>query len=300
MHFDQLMYLVDISKTNSINTTAKRMFSSQQAVSESIKRLENEINCTILNRSKTGVDFTEDGKYVLAYAIQMLSQYNALLQHFQQKEHPQQLQGKLSISIAPLANSMLLSELLLKMRNYFPNVFLYTQEHTMEVILKLLVDSKIDFGLLGFYGEHPEKFEYIKNASAVPLHLQALYHDELVCVMSKNNPISVQEVISFEQFHTLKHTVYGYSSNTIPEGNGIYVSNNTEVHQKFMKEEGTVCLMPYQAFQQLYPKKDFVHLSVVDAKPVTTYLICRDTDDLYHNGLYQTFIHTTLSLVHHS
>lgn len=300
MHLDQLMYLVDISKTNSINTTAKRMFSSQQAVSESIKRLENELNCTILNRSKTGVALTDDGKFVLAYAIQMIEQYNNLIQHFQQKDQQQQLQGKLSISIAPLANSVLLTELLLKMRNHYPNVFLYTQEHTMENILELLVEHKIDFGLLGFYEDNPALLEYMRNAISIPLHFQKLYNDDLVCVMSKNNPISMQKVISFEQIQTQRQTIYGYSSVTIPEGNCLYVSNNTEVHQKFMKEEGTICLMPYQAFKQLYSKKDFVHLSVVDSKPITTYLVCRETKNLYNNALYQIFINTTLSLVHHN
>ena len=83
MHSDQLLYLIDISKTNSINATAKRMFSSQQAVSESIKHLEAELNCTILNRSKTGVELTDDGKYVLSYATTMIEQYNFLRHHFQ-------------------------------------------------------------------------------------------------------------------------------------------------------------------------------------------------------------------------
>ena len=88
MHSDQLLYLIDIAKTNSINATAKRMFSSQQAVSESIKHLENELNCTILNRSKTGVSLTDDGKYVLAHAIDMIAQYNTLLKHFNNASQP--------------------------------------------------------------------------------------------------------------------------------------------------------------------------------------------------------------------
>ena len=78
MHTDQMAYLIDVAKTGSINTTAKRMFSSQQAVSESLKRLEAELNCTILNRSKRGVSLTEDGKYVLPNykASKHLQQFN--------------------------------------------------------------------------------------------------------------------------------------------------------------------------------------------------------------------------------
>ncbi|MBQ2860056.1 MAG: LysR family transcriptional regulator, partial [Peptococcaceae bacterium] len=43
MNIDQLKYFADLAKTNSITNTAKRMFISQQALSESIKRLENEV-----------------------------------------------------------------------------------------------------------------------------------------------------------------------------------------------------------------------------------------------------------------
>ena len=65
MNTDQIAYFIDIAKTGSINTTAKRMFSSQQAVSDAIKRMEQELGCTILERSKRGVSLTDDGKYVL-------------------------------------------------------------------------------------------------------------------------------------------------------------------------------------------------------------------------------------------
>ena len=67
MRTEQLIYLIDIAKTGSINNTAQRLFTSQQSISESIKKLENELGCTILNRSKTGVTLTEDGLYVLSF-----------------------------------------------------------------------------------------------------------------------------------------------------------------------------------------------------------------------------------------
>ena len=78
MNTDQMAYLIDIAKTGSINTTAKRLFSSQQAISESIKRLENELNCVLLLRSKKGVALTEDGKYVLQQVSNMYEQYEEL------------------------------------------------------------------------------------------------------------------------------------------------------------------------------------------------------------------------------
>ena len=296
MHSDQLRYLIDIAKTNSINATAKRMFSSQQAVSESIKHLENELNCIILKRSKTGVEFTDDGKYVLRYATHMLDEYNSLIQHFQNNATKTQLTGQLIISVAPLATSTLLTNLLLKMHMDYPQVFLYAQEHPIETILSLVVQGKIDFGLLGYSENGAISFEQIQQQAPVPLHFQKLYTDDLVCVMSKDKPLSMQKMLSFKDVRNLKQTMYGYSSVFTPQNFCLHVSNNTEIHQKFMKEESTICLMPFQAYKLLYPKKDFCCLPIIDAKPIITYLVCRD-EDLSMNPLYQTFIDTTVSLV---
>ena len=72
MNSEQLRQLIDISKTGSIRMTAKRLYISQQAVSESMKRLEKELNCILLNRSKNGVTLTDDGKFVLILPITVL------------------------------------------------------------------------------------------------------------------------------------------------------------------------------------------------------------------------------------
>ncbi|MBQ2004658.1 MAG: LysR family transcriptional regulator [Peptococcaceae bacterium] len=88
MNTDQIAYFIDIAKTGSINTTAKRMFSSQQAVSDAIKRMEQELGCTILERSKRGVSLTDDGKYVLQQVLPIMKQYQILQQHFQQTDTP--------------------------------------------------------------------------------------------------------------------------------------------------------------------------------------------------------------------
>ena len=85
MNIDQLKYLTDLAITNSMNLTAKRMFITQQAVSDSIKRLEQELGCTLLNRSKTGISFTEDGKVILEHAQKILNHHYDIEHYLQEK-----------------------------------------------------------------------------------------------------------------------------------------------------------------------------------------------------------------------
>ena len=82
MRMDQLNCLVDIAQTGSLTSTAKRLFVSQQAVSKSIKQLEEELGVTILIRTKTGVTFTEDGIAVVEFARKVLAEQDNLLQNF--------------------------------------------------------------------------------------------------------------------------------------------------------------------------------------------------------------------------
>lgn len=86
MDFKQLSYLIDIAKTSSINTTAKRLFISQSTISESIKRLEWELNAKLLHRSHTGVDLTADGKFLLSQALPIMEHYQQVLNYFNQKK----------------------------------------------------------------------------------------------------------------------------------------------------------------------------------------------------------------------
>ena len=57
MRMEQLRCIVDIAKTGSLTSTAKRLFVSQQAVSKSISQLEEELGVNILIRSKNGCKF---------------------------------------------------------------------------------------------------------------------------------------------------------------------------------------------------------------------------------------------------
>ena len=61
MTLQQLRYLVEISKCQSITLAAQRLFIAQPSLSKSIKDLEKEFDITILERTRHGVSFTVEG-----------------------------------------------------------------------------------------------------------------------------------------------------------------------------------------------------------------------------------------------
>ncbi len=299
MNSEQLRQLIDISKTGSIRMTAKRLYISQQAVSESMKRLEKELNCTLLNRSKNGVTLTDDGKFVLKYALLAIEQYNVLLQHFESKASQTHIYGTLTISTAPIASNTILVNLILEMYSHYPDITCYLQEQFTENIIDSLVQKEIDFGIIGVSDDDFSSRNDFKQLNSEPIYFQQLYVDSLVCVMSQNNPLSVYQSLYIKQLSTTKYTLYHCSNMdmiNLNRQNCLLISNNTALHQKFMQENNTICCLPKQTFKTLYSDKQFVAVPIVDAAPVIFYLLYLDTEEIYQNPIYRAFIHTTMQV----
>lgn len=72
MHIDQLRYLVLIKRLGSINKASEQVHISQQALSTSIKKLENEVGHDLLVRHTHGVSLTENGRLLAKFAEEML------------------------------------------------------------------------------------------------------------------------------------------------------------------------------------------------------------------------------------
>ena len=299
MNIDQLKYFADLAKTNSITNTAKRMFISQQALSESIKRLENEVGCTLVNRSKTGVEFTDDGKLILDYAQKILELHVEMEQQLQAKYNKEFLHGRLAIGVGPTVSNVFLPKLMLKMHQQYPSIKLHVLEHSSDTILSLLRTSELDFGIFGIYTEtDPDRVvSVIQQQLTYPqtfdkLKLIKLYSDPMVCVMYKNHPLSSQKVLSRAQLQDLPQTTYATDSMSFTASNAVHVSTNAKIHQQFMQEEGLVCCMPYQAYLTQFQDKNYVFRPISDHLPIENYLIFRDNLLEENEALYTRFIET--------
>ena len=279
--------------------TAKRMFISQPALSESVKRLEQELGCLLLVRSKTGIEFTDDGKLILDYAQKILELHVEMEQELQNKYNKEFLHGRLAIGVGPTVSNVFLPKLMLKMHQQYPSIKLHVLEHSSDTILSLLRTSELDFGIFGIYTEtDPDRVvSVIQQQLTYPqtfdkLKLIKLYSDPMVCVMYKNHPLSSQKVLSRAQLQDLPQTTYATDSMSFTASNAVHVSTNAKIHQQFMLEEGLVCGMPYQAYLTQFQDKNYVFRPISDYPPVENYLIFRDNLLDENEALYTRFIET--------
>lgn len=71
-------FLIDLYEAKNISKVAQMHFLSQPAMTKRIKRIEQELGCELLLRTKKGVLFTAFGEKIIPYCRSMVQQSQAL------------------------------------------------------------------------------------------------------------------------------------------------------------------------------------------------------------------------------
>ena len=86
MRIEQLEYLLEINRQSSMKAAAEILHMTPQALSSSIKSLEDELSIKIFHRSNKGISLTQDGKETFQFAELVVNHYYQLLQTLNRDE----------------------------------------------------------------------------------------------------------------------------------------------------------------------------------------------------------------------
>jgi DNA-binding transcriptional LysR family regulator len=88
MYIEHLYYFLDVAETLSISKSAHRLFISPQGLSQAIGSLEKEYKISLLNRSKSGLNLTMEGKQFVEHTKQFLQDYEFFLSNINNLNQP--------------------------------------------------------------------------------------------------------------------------------------------------------------------------------------------------------------------
>lgn len=115
--FELLKIFYEVAKEENITRASENLFISQPAVSQSIKKLENELGGVLFNRNNKGLSLTEEGKSFFEYvkrAIEMIEKGEDEFSNFKSLKS-----GKVKIGIS----TMLAKQILIKPLIHFHKDF---------------------------------------------------------------------------------------------------------------------------------------------------------------------------------
>ena len=262
MRLEQLVCLVDVANTGSLTSTAKRMFVSQQAVSKSIRQLEEEMGITILNRAKTGVTFTEDGLDAVDFARTVLKEREKFHQRIEEKQQRKINWTNENIHICTTTSiiNTILPDIYFKLyaKQDVPKLQLSTS-NSLAGLIGMLARGEADIGI-GIVREHHliEQFGLEQDVLAVDVLMQ----DEFVLVRNirfRNN----ETVIDTETYSKMPiKTSYDIDSlyndySKKEQYSNIICSLEADFHRKMMDNVGAVTIMPGLSYRCHFNNKKY-------------------------------------------
>ncbi|NKN32577.1 LysR substrate-binding domain-containing protein [Marichromatium bheemlicum] len=146
MNLRDLKYILAVAETRHFGRAAERCFVSQPTLSGQIKKLEDELDVVIFERTNRSVEITPVGEAILHHARLVLEQTNAIEQVARAHQDP--LAGSLRIGAIPTISPYLIPLLLRPLRARCPKLQLVLSEEITDTLLERLNHHEIDAALL--------------------------------------------------------------------------------------------------------------------------------------------------------
>ena len=274
MRTEWLIYLDDISKTHSITQTAQRFFISQQALSFSIKKLEEEFGTTLLNRTNHGATLTPEGTAFLKKARHMIDLYYDLKEEFElptlsETEDDMIPTGKIKILTHTRLLEALLIDLIEKYGRRAPSVQLILQEKENVAILQAIDEGQADLGLIFV----PDPFLNELISTDTPnLKFQRLFSDDFIACCNRNHPFAQEKSLKFEDIANVPTLVFDTNPKILSSGQemdvaattgSLFFSCNESFHKEMLRRGLAVSVITLFEFRKIFLKyKDLTAIPI--------------------------------------
>ncbi len=146
MNLRALQYLVALADLRHFSKAAERCYVSQPTLSTQIRKLEEELEVQLVERSPRQVMLTRVGEEIVARARAILAEVDAVQAIARRSRDPHS--GTLRLGVFPTLAPYFLPHVIPQLRQRYPNLGLRLFEEKTEQILDMLDRGRLDAGLL--------------------------------------------------------------------------------------------------------------------------------------------------------
>lgn len=184
MDIRQLKYFIAIAESKNLSRAAKSLFITQPTLSQTIKKIESELNTVLFNMTDEGMMLTETGQMLYDGGLKVVGDFDHLIDTVSQyKQHPIE---KIKVGLTTLFAIQFMKQISHFIATH-SNVELAIFQDGSRQLQKMLVEKEIDVGLLSF----PQLYTEI---SIEPLTTSTQGYWVSV-VIPESNPLSNKDAI---------------------------------------------------------------------------------------------------------
>lgn len=184
MDFFQLETFLAVTQTGSFSRAAKVMHRTQPAISQMIRKLEQEIGEPLFDRSSREGLLTDAGRVLQEYATKML---NLRREAHASLEELRQFQRGTLVIAANEFTALYLLPALEEFRRFSPMIKISVRRALASSIAEQVLDHTVELGVLSFRPENPL------------LQSVVVFRDELVFVVPASHPLAKAASVSIRQ-----------------------------------------------------------------------------------------------------
>lgn len=186
MDLRQLRVFVEIVRQGSFTRAAEKLHIAQPAVSISLRKLEEELELTLLNRQEKRVTLTAEGENLLRHAERILD--NLAAAETEMAELRGLSHGEVRIGIPPMMSSYYFPRIIRRFRDRYPNLTLSVSGEGAASIRRMISRGEIDMGVVA------------GRKLLDGLESQHFLREEIVACVPLDHPLAGRRTLSLAEF----------------------------------------------------------------------------------------------------
>jgi DNA-binding transcriptional LysR family regulator len=200
MDLVQLEHFLAVADERTFTRAAERVFRTQPALSQSIKKLETELGTSLFVRDNGDVSLTEAGRILEDYAHRMLKLRDDASRSIIQLQNLEQ--GTLSIAAHESAALYLLPDAILQFLQLFPDVKVSVNRARLDEIPRKVLDREVQIG-------------FLKDAPAFQeLESIDVHADRMALIASPTHPLVGRNSVAVRDLDGVPFVVHHLCSST--------------------------------------------------------------------------------------
>ena len=271
MNIRDLEYLVAVHDVNNFSKAAEMCNVSQPTLSGQLKKLENDLDAPLMERSTRHVLFTPIGKSVVEHARNVLTMVEKIQDLAKVDEGV--MSGDFHVGMIPSVGPFLLPKLMPQITKQYPKMNLYLYELQKDKLLSKLSKGELDAVII------------TKKTLNQPLEETHLYTENLLLAVSdkdelvlKNEPVTKKtmkgrSLLMLEDGYCLREQALDVCSSIGAKEDHRYKATSIDSLLHMVKSNNGITLMPELAcdeateglkflpFKTIKPKRDVVMLT---------------------------------------